>query len=55
MNAHEFFLRDLDDIYGAEQRFLEGQQFMAHKAAVQKLESTTNGHVEQTQRQIEKL
>jgi ferritin-like metal-binding protein YciE len=54
-NAQEVFLHELGDIYDAEHRFLEGQQFMAQKATNQDLKSAIDRHIEQTGEQIRNL
>ena len=54
-NAHEVLLHGLGDIYDAEHRFLEEQQFMAQQATDQDLKSAIDKHIEQTRRQIENL
>ncbi len=54
-NAHEVLLHGLGDIYDAEHRFLEEQQFMAQQARDQELKSAIERHIEQTRRQIGNL
>lgn len=54
-NMRELFIDELGDIYDAEHRFLEGQQEMVQKVANQKLKSTVQKHIDQTQQQIRNL
>ncbi len=54
-NAREVLLHGLGDVYDAEHRFLEGQQFMTQQATDQELKSAIERHIEQTRRQIGNL
>jgi ferritin-like metal-binding protein YciE len=54
-DAQELFLHELGDIYDAEHRFLDGQQFFTQKATDQDLKSAIDRHIEQTAEQIRNL
>src|SRR3712207_5598453 len=54
-NAQELFVRELDAIYDAEHRFLEGQQELADEATHEELKSTIQEHVDRTEQHIRDL
>jgi ferritin-like metal-binding protein YciE len=53
--TQEKYLHELGDIYDAEHQFLKGQQEMLEQASDQKLRQMIQGHISQTEEQINNL
>lgn len=54
-NVQELFVHELAEIYDAEQRFLDGQVKMVHRATDYELQRAIENHVVQTRQHIENL
>lgn len=54
-NVNEQFMHGIQDMYDAEQLFLEGMQQMLQKAGDQNLKSMISNHIDQTRQQIRNL